>query len=103
VFIKPIVVRLVDSGKEAYIHETLLRSQSGFFENALKKEWKEGQERVIDLHEVQDRIFEIWVRWLYTGRFSLLEVLKKTGKINDSASQKEINAAMTSGSWSTWS
>jgi hypothetical protein len=39
---KPITVRLVNLGEEAYIHKTLLWSHTSFFNNALKKEWKEG-------------------------------------------------------------
>jgi hypothetical protein len=44
---------------------------SGFFNTALKTEWKEGQEQDVKLPETEVEIFEIYVKWLYTGRVFL--------------------------------
>ncbi|KAI4948197.1 hypothetical protein J4E91_006191 [Alternaria rosae] len=51
-----------------FVHEELLRASSEFFNNALKKEWKEGKEKVINLPEVHSDFFRAWVKFLYTGR-----------------------------------
>jgi len=48
-------------------HENLLRSNSSFFDKALKKEWKEGQDRVVDMPDADNEAFGIWVKWLYTA------------------------------------
>jgi hypothetical protein len=50
-----------------YIHKKLLRSNAGFFDTALKEEWKEGEDRVVDMPEADDEAFGICVTWLYTG------------------------------------
>jgi hypothetical protein len=40
---------------------------SEFFQTAMKKEWQEGQQRIIQLSEVSSAIFEIYIKWLYAG------------------------------------
>jgi hypothetical protein len=35
------------------------------------KEWKEGQGRTINMPETDDEAFNIWTKWLYTGRVYL--------------------------------
>ena len=42
-------MRVGETKQEFYVHESLLRANSRFFDNALKKEWKEGQEAAVDL------------------------------------------------------
>ena len=68
---KPILIQVGASKQEHYVHEKLLRTNSDFFDNALKKEWKERLDRVIDLVETHELPFSIWVKWLYTGRVFL--------------------------------
>jgi hypothetical protein len=65
---KPIVVRVGTTKQEFYVHEELLRASSKFFDTALKKEWKEGQEAAVDLRDVEPDQFRAWVKFLYTGR-----------------------------------
>ena len=64
----PILVRVGKTKQAFYVHETLLRDSSDFFNNALKKEWKEGQEAAVDLPDAQPDDFRAWVKFLYTGR-----------------------------------
>lgn len=67
-------VVLVLVGKEeqkSYIHENLLTSNSDFFKKALTKDWKEGQERIVTMPEIEVDIFKIWMQWLYTGKMFL--------------------------------
>jgi hypothetical protein len=63
----PILIRIGPMQEKYYIHEKLLRSNAGFFDTALKKEWKEGEDRVVDMPEADDEAFGICVNWLYTG------------------------------------
>ncbi|KAI4648979.1 uncharacterized protein J4E78_008496 [Alternaria triticimaculans] len=65
---KPILIRVGEVKQEFYVHESLLRANSLFFDNALKKEWKEGQERVVDLPDTEPEHMRIWIKFLYTGR-----------------------------------
>ena len=51
------------------VHETLLRSNSAFFEAALKKDWKEGMHRTVTLPEEDADTFYIYVQWLYLEKF----------------------------------
>ena len=37
----------------------------------MKKEWKEGQDRAVELPDSEVDIFKIWVKWIYTGRLFL--------------------------------
>jgi len=53
-----------------YVDHSALVDQKGFFEAALKKEWKEGQERLIELPEDDPHVFGIYARWLYTDWIS---------------------------------
>jgi len=65
---KPIIVRVGKTKQEYHVHEKLLRASSEFFNNALKKEWKEGQEAAVDLLDTEPKHFEAWTKFLYTGR-----------------------------------
>lgn len=51
--------------------EKLLRENSGFFAAALKKDWREGQKRVVKLPEEDSKIFNFWLNWLYCRRLHL--------------------------------
>lgn len=60
---------LVGPNKEAfYIHESVIRKRGTFFDAAFKKEWKEGQERVVELSEDDADHFRLYVQWLYGGK-----------------------------------
>lgn len=51
-----------------YIDSGVLKQGGSFFVTALKEEWLEGQQRVINLPEEQPRIFRPYAQWLYTGK-----------------------------------
>ena len=63
----PIKVRVGPDEHGFYIHPSVISQTSDFFKAALKKEWAEGQERIIKLPEDDPVIFETYVQWLYTG------------------------------------
>lgn len=51
--------------------EKLLQENSGFFAAALKKDWREGQQRVVELPEADSGAFNTWLNWLYCRRLYL--------------------------------
>jgi hypothetical protein len=70
---KPIVVRVGHAKQEFFVHEKLLRASSEFFDMALKKEWKEGQEAAVDSSDAKPEYFRVWVKFLYIGRVYMRE------------------------------
>lgn len=59
---------LVGSSKHAfYVHESAIRRPGTFFDTALSRAWKEGQERVVELPEEGEDTFRLYIQWLYTG------------------------------------
>jgi hypothetical protein len=68
---QPVNVNVGESRKPFYVHERPLRSYSVFFDTALKKEWKESDDRAINLPGADAETFTIWVKWVYTGRLFL--------------------------------
>lgn len=50
------------------VHHALLSKTSEFFKAALKKEWTEGQKRVIDLPEDDSDTVYTYIQWLYCGK-----------------------------------
>jgi hypothetical protein len=54
--------------KQTFVcYEDLLRQSSVFFDNALKPEWKEAQDRVITLAETCPESFRAYAKFLLTG------------------------------------
>ncbi|QDS75897.1 hypothetical protein FKW77_002473 [Venturia effusa] len=60
--------------KSYVVHETIIRAESPFFEAALSKEWKESQERVVKLPEQYPEAFDIYVRWIYSGKLLISRI-----------------------------
>ncbi|KAK5134964.1 hypothetical protein LTR08_005916 [Meristemomyces frigidus] len=72
---KPIEVIVGEglSNKQSfYVHEAVLRQSSSFFNTALNKEWKEGQEHAVELPDYDACVFEQYVQWLYTARIACM-------------------------------
>ncbi|KAK5734334.1 hypothetical protein LTR17_008998 [Elasticomyces elasticus] len=53
------------------VHESLLRPHSAFFDAALNKCWKEGNEKIIRLPEEELRIVTKYVQFLYTSKIHI--------------------------------
>ncbi|KAF1844372.1 uncharacterized protein K460DRAFT_163263 [Cucurbitaria berberidis CBS 394.84] len=70
---EPVTILAGESEDKFFVHAHLLELSSGFFQKALNKEWKEGQERVVRLPNVDVDVFRIYAKWLYTGRFHCLD------------------------------
>ena len=50
-----------------YVHTSLLCRHSKFFKAALKEEWAEGQERLVELLEEDPDMFNYYIQWLHDG------------------------------------
>ncbi|KAF2799664.1 hypothetical protein K505DRAFT_230491, partial [Melanomma pulvis-pyrius CBS 109.77] len=70
---EPITTVVGNPGKKFFVHETLLRTNSAFFEKALGSNWKESNEKDVKLPEVDPEDFNAYLRWLYTGRLYLIK------------------------------
>jgi hypothetical protein len=55
------------------VHESVLRSNSPYFERALRADWEEGRRGEVHLGNFDPNAFEIYARWAYTGRV-LIEI-----------------------------
>ena len=56
--------------KSFTVHRTHLLKASAFFRLALKKDWKEGQERKIDLPDDDPTMFANYLHFCYTGKLA---------------------------------
>ena len=66
------VTVLVGENKKAFhIHEANLFEVSTFFKAAFSSDFKEGSERIMTLPEDDDSVFELFVEWIYRGRYKL--------------------------------
>jgi len=53
------------------IHEALIRKESPFFEAALSRDWKEGEEKLVPMPEDRPDTFRLYVHWIYSRRIFL--------------------------------
>ncbi|KAF2998517.1 hypothetical protein E8E13_004340 [Curvularia kusanoi] len=51
--------------KDFFVHEALICSYSPFFQNAMKKEWKESEERKVTLPEDEPNVFLTYMKIIY--------------------------------------
>ncbi|KAJ4378226.1 hypothetical protein N0V86_005926 [Didymella sp. IMI 355093] len=51
-----------------HVHEALLVQYSEYFKRALNGRWKETEDRVVRLDDVDSDTFDKFVEWLYTQR-----------------------------------
>lgn len=63
----PITVTASSENRRFFIHSLILAKSSAFFEAAVKREWKEGQQHEIRLPEDDATTFKTYAEWLYTG------------------------------------
>ncbi|KAH7085153.1 hypothetical protein BKA63DRAFT_485128 [Paraphoma chrysanthemicola] len=62
-----LVVQVGPEYVEYAVHKALLTEQSEYFKRALGGPWKEAEEGIVRLDDVDCSIFEIFVDWLYTN------------------------------------
>lgn len=54
--------------QEFLIHESVIRSESPFFEAVLSRDWKEAKEKLVSLPQAAPDAFRIYVDWMYSRR-----------------------------------
>ncbi|CAK1360060.1 unnamed protein product [Cercospora beticola] len=59
-----------DDAEVFLVHDFLLKQSSKFFQTALKEEWREGQEKKVDLPEDKPEAFGVYTEWLLQGKIT---------------------------------
>ncbi|KAH7095302.1 hypothetical protein FB567DRAFT_543641 [Paraphoma chrysanthemicola] len=62
-----IVVGRDDDKRELHVHEALLTARSKFFASAMRKGWKEAEEKIVKLPDDEHDVFELYASLVYTG------------------------------------
>ncbi|KAI4093287.1 MAG: hypothetical protein L6R37_007403 [Teloschistes peruensis] len=73
---------LVSSLDPYYVHADLSCGRSVFFEAALEGPFREGETLEMDLPELDEKAFELFLIWLYGNQVDTIEI--GTGKSRDS-------------------
>jgi hypothetical protein len=67
-----VIVGIGEKQRTFICYEKLLRQSSVFFDNALKPEWKEAQDRIVTMKETKPKTFGTYVKFLLTGLLFVL-------------------------------
>ncbi|GIZ37635.1 hypothetical protein CKM354_000107800 [Cercospora kikuchii] len=59
-----------DDAEVFLVHDFLLKQSSKFFQTALKEEWREGQDKKINLPDDEPDIFGAYVEYLFSGKIA---------------------------------
>jgi hypothetical protein len=65
--IESFIVCVGKKAKEFPVVKSIATRSSKFFEAAMSRDWKEAREKRVSLPDVEVRIFESYVQWLYTS------------------------------------
>lgn len=63
--------------QEFLIHESVIRSESPFFEAVLSRDWKEAKEKLVSLPQAAPDAFRIYVDWMYSRRIPWTPIADK--------------------------
>ncbi|KAF2690839.1 hypothetical protein K458DRAFT_426270 [Lentithecium fluviatile CBS 122367] len=63
-----IVVSVGPTQQKYRIYKDLISFYSEYFRNALKEPWKEAEDRVIELPDIEPQVFDVFVDWLYSQK-----------------------------------
>jgi hypothetical protein len=63
-----IVVDVGPDHQKYRIYTELISYYSEYFRNALKKPWKEADDRVVELPDIEPQVFDVFVNWLYSQK-----------------------------------
>ncbi|KAF2124791.1 hypothetical protein P153DRAFT_400871 [Dothidotthia symphoricarpi CBS 119687] len=69
--------------KKFLVHQDQLTISSEFFKKALSGDWEESSTRTVQLPETDVTAFGIYVKWLYSGKFYIMEDNDKSDKDED--------------------
>jgi hypothetical protein len=77
---------LVGSQEELFVvHKDVICVSSKFFKAACSQRWVEGKEKKVRLPEVEPKIFQSYVAWLYSGDYRMQACKDDTKYVIDSA------------------
>ncbi|KAJ8114701.1 hypothetical protein OPT61_g3482 [Boeremia exigua] len=62
-----VIVVVGTEQKKYHIHRAVLIHHSEYFRNALKGPWKEAEEGVVPLADVEVETFDVFAQWIYSG------------------------------------
>lgn len=66
-----LVTVLVSSDEQRFtLHQDAVCAKSKFFKAACSKRWREGQEKVVRLPEVEAATFKAYCSWIYSGEIA---------------------------------
>lgn len=68
---KVIEIKVGEEPESLYVHDSLFTSHSRLFERIINGDWKESEERVIELPKDDSRTVVSYVHFLYTHELSL--------------------------------
>lgn len=78
-------------GRSFWAHKDLLCSRSPFFTNALREEWKEGQDNKVELPDDDPDIFAMYMHMLYTGKVPIINrTVTETKDLQDVTSENAV-------------
>jgi hypothetical protein len=63
-----IVVEVGHEHQKYRIYKDLISYYSEYFRNALKEPWREAEDRVVELPDIEPQVFDIFVDWLYSQK-----------------------------------
>ncbi|KAI4652306.1 hypothetical protein J4E93_002505 [Alternaria ventricosa] len=63
-----VIVEVGDTKTRYHVHRSLLVEHSEYFKKALHGPWKEAQDGVVTLEDVESSTFSIFVDWVYSQR-----------------------------------
>lgn len=72
-----------DQRETFHVHADLLKKYSNFFSAALGKGWLESQEKVVRLPEDDPSPFEVFAKFLYSGRIYSTAASDESGETDD--------------------
>ncbi|KAF2864974.1 hypothetical protein BDV95DRAFT_613125 [Massariosphaeria phaeospora] len=81
-------------------HDKLIRATSGFFENALSHDWKEKEEGLIRIEDIEPEDFRVYFRWLYTNRVARVHEEGATSAV--AKGKSKAVAEEESSKWGEW-
>ena len=70
---EPVTIVVGKLKEKFFVHESHLRTGSDFFNNIMNGPWQENATRTITLLDPDCRAFMAYVKWLYSGRFYIME------------------------------
>ncbi|KAF1950265.1 hypothetical protein CC80DRAFT_554493 [Byssothecium circinans] len=83
-----VVVGLEGQSQTFFVHERLVTDRAAFFEKALHGQWKESDDKIVELPDDSSTVFFTYLQLLYTGK---MPIKAKTGRHDEKVSRQEYD------------